>query len=789
MSGEEWYKITKQGDLIDVKRDSAWRVAKVVAITETQFRCEFVKQINGRVTREFIRKTSERLSPLGTYTAEDDRPSAAPAGAAPVAGQVVAGNFQRAELVEGFGMTLSVGDKCDCRDQNKWRTAQVIGRQGDSWRIHFEGWGSRWDEWVPERSIKLQPLNSQTGGAFTGDPKMQHQDVPAQMFTPVDNTPKQWKRIMSHGLSDPQVKKMDTIFEMACKFQDTQRQIVLGKAVDVEKLEGELAEFKQKIQSTSEGLPRVQAGCLQICSNIVSDIKSTLSETKRQKRQQDLLSKEDEYFKRLHKDFYFVNIPSDGNCLFGATGRGMKFGKILSGCQHDGEVKALVDQARKVTVNESSDIATDFRLRAVMNLQEEKYTARVVAELKHAIETASGGGGNPTSKTIVAQLRAAFKDKDLMKAAETKQAIGIYCQVMMSPRVFGTELEAQALSEVIKCPLHIYYRVTGDFEKEGKLEATKIIGSEYEKDNPAVHLAFYMGKSHYDLLVQKHEKSDPEEIKRKEARMLERKERGFSKYRFQFTKCRGAETDRLSLNQVRFFSGGKWTPAPEPKNPGGHSPANHTPFCLIDGDDNTKMMDMNFKKNGMTTLVYEFEKPTVINDYEIVYAKDDSKSDPVSWILYGDTNQDGPVKLSERSKIDTDGSVRTTLEFFPPPKEEKSSVDVKQQAESKNEAEKKEPVKGEEKKEEISNTEVEKKNGMDISSGPSPAGNPAGAPAGNPAGEPAVSVGDAAVSPAAPAAPAVQQPVPGVVEPSAPRESDETQDKRATKEEDFENPS
>jgi len=157
----------------------------------------------------------------------------------------------------------------------------------------------------------------------------------------------------------------------------------------------------------------------------------------------------------------------------------------------------------------------------------------------------------------------------------------------------------------------------------------------------------------------------------------------------------------------------------------------------------------------------------------------------ISWVMYGDTNQDGQIKLSERAEVDASGLVRTTVDFFPAPKEEKSAGDGKQ-AEGKSEPEKKEPAKGEEKEKEVK-TKDDKESGMDVSSDPTPAGNPVeaptpgGAPAGDPAGAPPTGT---------PAAPEQQQPAaPGGVEPSAPRESDGTQDKRAVTEEELDNPS
>ena len=68
MSGE-WVRGLNVGDYINVEFEGAWYRATIANKTETQVRIEYVKLINGKVKREFIRMTSERLAQDGSKNA------------------------------------------------------------------------------------------------------------------------------------------------------------------------------------------------------------------------------------------------------------------------------------------------------------------------------------------------------------------------------------------------------------------------------------------------------------------------------------------------------------------------------------------------------------------------------------------------------------------------------------------------------------------------------------------------------------------------------------------------
>jgi len=55
-----------------------------------------------------------------------------------------------------------IGSKLQCYDEylHKWQNAKIVGMQRDgassSFKIHYEGWNAKWDEWVPLCSCRLR---------------------------------------------------------------------------------------------------------------------------------------------------------------------------------------------------------------------------------------------------------------------------------------------------------------------------------------------------------------------------------------------------------------------------------------------------------------------------------------------------------------------------------------------------------------------------------------------------------------------------------------------------------
>lgn len=57
--------------------------------------------------------------------------------------------------------------------QRKWNEAHVIEEDGDKVKVHFKGWVSKWDEWLPRDSPRISPWKSHTGTLMKYRPKKQ----------------------------------------------------------------------------------------------------------------------------------------------------------------------------------------------------------------------------------------------------------------------------------------------------------------------------------------------------------------------------------------------------------------------------------------------------------------------------------------------------------------------------------------------------------------------------------------------------------------------------------------
>eukprot|EP00826_Nyctotherus_ovalis_P042636 TRINITY_DN4412_c0_g1_i13.p2 TRINITY_DN4412_c0_g1~~TRINITY_DN4412_c0_g1_i13.p2 ORF type:complete len:320 (+),score=62.85 TRINITY_DN4412_c0_g1_i13:542-1501(+) len=56
-----------------------------------------------------------------------------------------------------------VGQWVDVNDtMQQWLEAQIIGVMEDKVRVHFNGWGTRWDEWIPINSPRIAPFRTYT---------------------------------------------------------------------------------------------------------------------------------------------------------------------------------------------------------------------------------------------------------------------------------------------------------------------------------------------------------------------------------------------------------------------------------------------------------------------------------------------------------------------------------------------------------------------------------------------------------------------------------------------------
>jgi len=96
-------------------------------------------------------------------------------------------------------------------------------------------------------------------------------------------------------------------------------------------------------------------------------------------------------------------------------------------------------------------------------------------------------------------------------------------------------------------------------------------------------------------------------------------------------RLRGGGTDlfvQLSLFQMKH--NGQIIQGAIASNPGGANPANEEPSKVVDGNINTKWLDMR-----RLPLVLDFQQPVEANSYRLATANDGPYRDPVSWLLQG----------------------------------------------------------------------------------------------------------------------------------------------------------
>lgn len=49
----------------------------------------------------------------------------------------------------------NVGDRVDAQSNGKWYSATIVEKKGiDEYKVHYDGWGAQWDEWVDPTRIK-----------------------------------------------------------------------------------------------------------------------------------------------------------------------------------------------------------------------------------------------------------------------------------------------------------------------------------------------------------------------------------------------------------------------------------------------------------------------------------------------------------------------------------------------------------------------------------------------------------------------------------------------------------
>lgn len=74
-------------------------------------------------------------------------------------------------------------------------------------------------------------------------------------------------------------------------------------------------------------------------------------------------------------------------------------------------------------------------------------------------------------------------------------------------------------------------------------------------------------------------------------------------------------------------------------NPSGNNPVGEEPSKLVDGNLNTKALDLNFVSNGnVTNFIFQFGSAKAFNGYRWATANDEESRDPKSWTIAGSNN-------------------------------------------------------------------------------------------------------------------------------------------------------
>jgi hypothetical protein len=103
------------------------------------------------------------------------------------------------------------GDIVEARDKfNKWYTAEILDIAEGKVFIHYQGWPSKWDEWIPnsESGDRLAPVLTNTNGQPFSKPPLVPAapvaQVPQAVPTPVTADPEHIATIMALGFEAEQ---------------------------------------------------------------------------------------------------------------------------------------------------------------------------------------------------------------------------------------------------------------------------------------------------------------------------------------------------------------------------------------------------------------------------------------------------------------------------------------------------------------------------------------------------------------------------------------------------------
>lgn len=432
----------------------------------------------------------------------------------------------------GFSVNLSVGDMVDCLDTDKvWRVAEIMQVTQNEVYVHYDGWQKKWDEWIKKDNKRIQPPRTLTTG-YTG-PTAANVVPIVPVAKPVINRPPaipavpvpwscppyrpsnlydcrhecKWRRVLSMGLGHREIQAIDALFTRCCQLQDDYQAMLIAESQPphaIEIVQQRLKEAKAEIETQSKSLPAFANFYLEQCRAITTTVAAGIGEMADAMKRQELAIQEDIYIEKLANQFNLIRVPADGNCLFTAVGRG-----------HANRIEQLATTENSASPPEFSPPAAPvsqlprvYRDRAIeLLMSEPNFRSLIETELELAVSQEREGRGDPTSKALLRELQnQCGSDSAIDEAIHGDAGVFVYASVMGQDGIYGTSVEVEALSQLLKSPIHIYYRagVSDDgpiSEEKPEIPPTQIIGEQFT--GPPICLAYYMGNRHYNLLVKR----------------------------------------------------------------------------------------------------------------------------------------------------------------------------------------------------------------------------------------------------------------------------------------------
>ena len=317
---------------------------------------------------------SQSPSPSSAAASVAAPSTAAALAASPVAaaGAAAPSNSQSASPAAaagpGWSRSLTVGSVLDAYDTEQvWRVAEVVRDAGSELFIHYRGWASKWDEFVPRDSRRLAPLRTYSVGDTGPRKQPQLQQPPPEQQLPVAypvnayaapaassssrsssrydcRSDCKWKRVLSMGLGHREMQSLDSLFAVCCQLQDEYADHLLSGSQSQQSFSSfrhKLSRLSAEIDKQRGQLPASAAFFLQQAAAIARTIESGVVEQEETLRRQLLAEQEETFMRRLNRHFLLSTVPADGDCLFAAIGKGFaKRVELMQAAQREEEERA-----------------------------------------------------------------------------------------------------------------------------------------------------------------------------------------------------------------------------------------------------------------------------------------------------------------------------------------------------------------------------------------------------------------------------------------------------------------